>query len=233
MHFWKIASILTLSSTVFANQCYNHMKGVQKVQCVQKEELSQFASNYCQENWSKIVGDWTEYNDRSGNTAKIGKVANFRSKEACIVAFLQVVERCYDSWGGGLWVDEGALLNINFCKWEAEPKRVRYDSLDARPEANRVAWDGLIDVPEAKKVSPKASRVRYEGLREAKRVAWDGLKEASGARGSKRTKPTAPRVRYEGLREAKRVAWNGLPGDHEHTAKRVGFQGLRLQSQDL
>ncbi|KAF7902399.1 hypothetical protein EAF00_002302 [Botryotinia globosa] len=233
MHLLKISSILTLSSTVFASQCYNHMKGVQKEQCVQKEELSQFASSYCRENWSKIVGDWTEYNDRSGNTAKIGKVANFRSKETCMVAFLQVVERCYDGWGGGLWVDEGALLNINFCKWEAESKRVRYDSLDARSEAKRVAWDGLIDVSGSRRVGSKAPRVRYEGLRDAKRVAWDGLEKASGSRGSKQIKPTAPRVRYEGPREAKRVAWNGLPGDHEHTAKRVGFQGLRLQSQDL
>ncbi|TGO39925.1 hypothetical protein BHYA_0045g00190 [Botrytis hyacinthi] len=90
---------------------------------------------------------------------------------------------------------------MNFCKWKAKPKRVRYDYLDARNEA--------------------------------KRVAWDGLEEAAVAGGSKQTKPTAPRVRYEGPREAKRVAWNGLPGDHEHTAKRVGFQGLRLESQDL
>ncbi|TGO12649.1 hypothetical protein BTUL_0084g00070 [Botrytis tulipae] len=145
-----------------------------------------------------------------------------------MVAFL-----CYDGWGGGLWVDEGVLLNINFCKWEVEPKRARYDLLDSRPEAKRVAWDGLIDVSESKRVRPKAPRVRYAGLRDAKRVAWDGLKEASGSRGSKRIKPTAPRVRYEGPREAKRVAWNGLPTDHKHTAKRVGFQGLRLQSQDF
>ncbi|TGO28910.1 hypothetical protein BPAE_0021g00330 [Botrytis paeoniae] len=233
MHFLTLSSILALSSTVLAGQCYNHMEGVQKTQCVQKDELSQFASNYCDENWSKLVGDWTEYKDRSENTANIGKVANFRSKEACIVAFSEVVNRCYDGWAGGLWVDEGALLNINFCKWNAEPKRVRYDALNARPEAKRVAWDVLIDVPEAKRARPDAPRVRYEGLREAKRVAWDGLKEASEAKGSERTKPTAPRVRYQGPREAKRVAWDGLPGDHEHTAKRVGFQGLRLQSQDL
>ncbi|KAF5869025.1 uncharacterized protein Bfra_011993 [Botrytis fragariae] len=198
MHFLTLSSILALSSTVLAGQCYNYMEGVRKVQCVQKSELSQFGSNYCDENWSKLVGDWTEYKDRSGNTANIGKVANFSSKEACVVAFLQVVERCHDDWGGGLWVDEGALLNINFCKWEAEPKRVRYDALNARPEE--------------------------------KRVAWDGLKKESEAEGSR---PTAPRVRYQGPREAKRVAWDGLPGDHEHTAKRVGYQGLRLRSQEL
>ncbi|KAF7953880.1 uncharacterized protein EAE97_001279 [Botrytis byssoidea] len=126
MHFLKISSILTFSSTVFATQCYNHIKGVQK--------------------------------------------------------------------SGGLWVDEGALLNISFCKWEAESKRVRYDSLDARPEAKRVAWDGLIDVSESKRVRSKVPRVRYEGLRDAKRVAWDGLEKASGSRGPKQTKPTAPRV---------------------------------------
>ncbi|TGO68016.1 hypothetical protein BOTNAR_0031g00010 [Botryotinia narcissicola] len=150
-----------------------------------------------------------------------------------MVVFRQVVEKCYDDWDGGLWVDEGALLNINFCKWEAEPKGSQYNSLDARPEAKRVVWDGLIDVSESKSVRSKASRVRYEELREARRVAWDGLEKASGASGSKRTKPTAQRVQYEGPREAKRVAWNGLSGDHEHTAKRVEFQGLRLQSQDL
>ncbi|KAF7910588.1 uncharacterized protein EAF01_002099 [Botrytis porri] len=233
MHFLKISSILTLCSTVFANQCYNHIEGVQKVQRVQKEELSQFASEYCQENWNKLVGDWTEYNDRSGNTANVGKVVNFRSKEVCIAAFSELVDRCHNDWGGGLWVDEEALLNVNFCKWVAEPKRVRYDALNTRLEVKRVAWDGLIDIPEVKRVRPDAPKVRYEGLREAKRVAWDGLKEASEAKGSKQTKPTAPRVRYQGPREAKRVAWDGLPGDHEHTAKRVGFQGLRLQSQDL
>ncbi|KAF7961121.1 hypothetical protein EAE96_000788 [Botrytis aclada] len=232
MHFVTLSSILALSSTVFAGQCYNHMESVQKVQCVHKDELSQFASKYCDDNWSKLVGDWTEYNDRSGNTANIGKVANFRSKEACVVAFSKVVDKCYNGWGGGLWLDEGALLNINFCKWEAEPKGVRHDALNAQPEAKRVAWDGLIAIPEAKRVTPDAPRVRYEGPREAKRVAWDGLKKASEAKGS-RTKPTAPRVRYQGPREAKRVAWDGLPGDHEHTAKRVGFQGLILQSQDL
>ena len=177
MHFSKISSVLTLASTVLAGQCYNHAEGAHKVNCVHKDELSKFADDYCHKNWNKLVGDWIDYNDRSGNTANIGKVANFSSKQACVVAFSQVVESCYNGWDGGQWVADGTLLNINFCKWSAEPKRVRYDALNARPEA--------------------------------------------------------PRVRYQGPREAKRVAWDGLRGDHEHTAKRVGHQGLRLQSNDL
>ncbi|APA09837.1 hypothetical protein SS1G_05938 [Sclerotinia sclerotiorum 1980 UF-70] len=205
MHFSRISCVLAFASTALAGQCYNHVEGAHKVNCAHKDELARYAEDYCHENWNKLVGDWTDFNDRSGHTANIGKVANFNSKTACIAAFSQVVENCYDGWDGGQWVAYGTLLNINFCKWSAENKGVSYEGLAVRPEAKRVA---------------------YDGPREAKRVGYEGLRDVPEA---KKVRPDAKRVRYEGPREAKRVAWDELVSEQPE-AKRVGYQGLRIQS---
>ncbi|KAJ8066511.1 hypothetical protein OCU04_005569 [Sclerotinia nivalis] len=170
MHFSRISCVLAFASTVLAGQCYNHVEGAHRLNCADKDELAKFAEDYCHDNWSKLVGDWIDFNDRSGNTANVGKVAIFSSREACTVAFSQVVENCHDGWDGGQWVADGVLLNINFCKWSAESKRVSHEGLNVRPEAKRV---------------------RYEGPREAKRVAWEGLISEQ---------PEAKRVGYQGLR---------------------------------
>ncbi|KAI9648648.1 hypothetical protein NHQ30_003286 [Ciborinia camelliae] len=179
MQLSKVSCVLALASTAFAGQCYNHVEGAHKKDCVQKDELAKFAEGYCHDNWSKLNGDWTDFNDRSGHTANIGKVANFSTKEACIVAFSQIVENCYNGWDGGQWAAHGILLNINFCKWSSDTKRVE-------SEAKRVGYEGL-------KVQSEAKRVRYEGLgapSDAKRVRYEGLGAPSDAK----------RVAYEGLR---------------------------------
>ncbi|KAB8305007.1 hypothetical protein EYC80_004313 [Monilinia laxa] len=145
-----------------------------------------FAEGYCHDHWSQLNGDWTDFNDRSGNTANIGKVANFSTKESCIAAFSQIVENCYDGWDGGQWVADGILLNINFCKWSSETKRVRYEGRTPPAEAKRVRYEEL-EAPAG------AKRVRYEGLpplADAKRVRYEGLPPPADAK----------RVAYQGLR---------------------------------
>ncbi|KAA8575457.1 hypothetical protein MFRU_002g00770 [Monilinia fructicola] len=186
MHLSKIPCVLALASTVFAGQCYNHNEGAHKQKCAHKDELAKFADDYCHDHWSKLNGDWTDFKDRSGNTANIGKVANFSTKAACVAAFSQIVENCYDGWDGGQWVADGLLLSINFCKWSSEAKRVRFEGLPPPADAKRVRYEGLGAPSDAK-------RVRYEGLpppADAKRVRYEGLPPPADAK----------IVAYQGLR---------------------------------
>jgi len=229
MQLSKVSCVLALCSTVLAGQCYNHIEGAHKLKCAHKDELSKYAEGYCHDHWSKLDGDWTDFTDRSGNTANIGKVANFSTKESCIAAFFQIVANCYDGWDGGQWVADGILLNINFCKWSSDAKRVRYEGLGAPSDAKRVRYEGLGAPSDAKRVryeglgAPSdAKRVRYEGLgapSDAKRVRYEGLGAPSDAK----------RVRYEGLgapSDAKRVRYEGLGAPSD--AKRVAYEGLRV-----
>ncbi|KAM3075357.1 hypothetical protein ACMFMG_007205 [Clarireedia jacksonii] len=234
MQLSKVSCVLALCSTILAGQCYNHVEGGHKVNCVNRDQLAKFADDYCENHWDELGGDWIDFHDSNKNTAKIGKIGRFSDKAACTVAFSKILHSCYRSWDGGHLMINGALLNMDFCEFSNEAERVEHEGSRVSSEGGRVRYEGLRIQNAAKGVrygrlsSPSnAQRVRYEGLpppADARRVRYEGLPPPADAR----------RVRYEGLpppADARRVRYEGLPPPAD--ARRVRYAGLRIMDKEM
>jgi hypothetical protein len=116
----KASLVFALASSAIAGQCSNHNQGAHKLDCVNKNELTQHGEDYCASHWNTTNGAWSNFSDSSGKTANIGSVGMFTSKASCKAVFAEIVTSCYNGWDGGAWAAYGTLLHINFCKWGSD-----------------------------------------------------------------------------------------------------------------